>query len=136
MSTSVGRCASTSSSIEGECAVPRWVASTFISHGSSLSCTPAAARDGLALVDQGADEVAEVGRRSTSAKCASCGSPVSAATVLTVALKISFDHCAGRRSSNASAFRPELAISSATARASSGVVPRAGPIHVAVSRTY
>ena len=31
---------------------------------------------------------------------------MSAATAFTVALKISFDHCAGRRSSNASAFRP------------------------------
>ena len=30
--------------------------------------------------------------RATAAKCGSCGSPVSAATVFTVALKISFDH--------------------------------------------
>ena len=32
---------------------------------------------------------------------------MSAATELTVALKISFDHCAGRRSGSASAFRPD-----------------------------
>ena len=56
--------------------------------------------------------------------------------MLTVALKISFDHCAGRRSSNASAFSPDATISSATACASAGVVPRAGPIQVAVSSTY
>ena len=68
----------------------------------------------LALVDERVDEVAEVGRRSSAAKWKSCGSPVSAATALTVALKISFDHCAGRRSSNASAFRPDETISSAT----------------------
>ena len=48
---------------------------------------------------------------SSAAKCGSCGRPVSAATVLTVALKISFDHCAGRRSSNASAFSPDATIS-------------------------
>ena len=36
----------------------------------------------------------------------SCGRPVSAATELTVALKISFDHCAGSRSGSASTCRP------------------------------
>ena len=55
--------------------------------------------------------MAEVGGRSSAAKCGSCGSPVSAATAFTVALKISFDHCAGRRSGNARAFRPERSIS-------------------------
>ena len=61
------------------------------------------------------DEMAEVaGSRSSAAKCASCGSPVSAATALTVALKISFDHCAGRRSGNARAFRPARSISAAS----------------------
>ena len=43
---------------------------------------------------------------SSAAKCGSCGRPVSAATELTVALKISFDHCAGRRSANTSAPGP------------------------------
>ena len=47
---------------------------------------------------------------------------MSAATPFTVALKTSFDHCAGRRSWNASAFRPALTISSATRRASASVV--------------
>ena len=56
---------------------------------------------------------------------------MSAATPFTVALKTSFDHCAGRRSWNASAFRPALSMSSATRRASASVVPRNGPIHVA-----
>ena len=73
---------------------------------------------------------------SPSAKWKSCGSPVSAATVFTVALKMSFDHWAGRRSGNASAFRPAERMSSATASASASVVPRYGPIHVAVSSTY
>src|SRR5206468_7054556 len=41
-SISVGRRACTSSSIDGKCALPRFVASTFISHGSSRSSTPAA----------------------------------------------------------------------------------------------
>ncbi len=61
---------------------------------------------------------------------------MSAATPFTVALKISFDHCAGRRSANAAAFRPDETIRSATARASASVVPRFGPIHVSVSSTY
>ena len=56
--------------------------------------------------------------------------------MLTVALKISFDHCAGRRSSNACAFSPDDSTSAATVRASAGVVPRDGPTHVAVSSTY
>jgi len=38
---------------------------------------------------------------------------VSAATPLTVALKMSFDHCAGRRSGSASAFSPAATIVSA-----------------------
>ena len=71
-----------------------------------------------------------------AAKWKSCGRPVSAATALTVALKISFDHCAGRRSSNASAFSPAERINSATDSASAGVVSRYGPIQVAVSSTY
>ena len=95
-------------------------------------------RDGFALVHQVAERDAR-GRpgASSAAKCGSCGSPVSAATVLTVALKISFDHCAGRRSSNASAFSPEDDDQLGDARRRPrGVVPRAGPIHVAVSSTY
>ena len=53
-------------------------------------------RDRLALVDERVHEVAEIGRaRRSAAKWGSWGSPVSAATALTVALKISFDHCAG-----------------------------------------
>ena len=55
---------------------------------------------------------------------------------LTVALKISFDHCAGRRSSNASAFRPERDDQIGDGSRSSGVVSRYGPIQVAVSRMY
>ncbi|MGZ4307990.1 MAG: hypothetical protein ACXVRG_01410 [Gaiellaceae bacterium] len=43
---------------------------------------------------------------------------------MTVALKISFDHWAGRRSGKARAFRPEPTIRAATASASSyGVSP-------------
>jgi len=50
-------------------------------------------------------------------------------------LKMSFDHCAGRRSSNASAFRPDDAIRAATARASAGVGRRGEPAeHVARAR--
>ena len=43
--------------------------------------------------------MAETGERfDSSAKCGECGSPVSADTPLTEALKINFDHCAGRAS--------------------------------------
>ena len=56
--------------------------------------------------------------------------------MFTVELKISFDHCAGRRSSNARAFSSDAtsspAISSTTAY---GVSPY-GPSHVSVSRMY
>ena len=61
---------------------------------------------------------------------------MSAATPFTVALKISFDHCAGRRSGSTSAFSPERTISSpASCTSSTGVTPW-GPSHVSVSRMY
>ena len=93
--------------------------------------------DRLALVDERVHEVAEVARLVELRRSGGRGGrPVSAATAFTVALKISFDHCAGRRSSNASAFSPDDSISAATR---ARVVRRRaadGPIHVAVSRTY
>ena len=66
---------------------------------------------------------------SRAAKWASCGRPVSAATELTVALKISFDHCAGLRSGSASAFRPARTSSVAVSptRSKRGVLVRAEP---------
>jgi len=53
-------------------------------------------------------------------------------------MKISFDHCAGRASSSATAFRPEEVMSSAASFTSAkGVlVGSNGPIHVAVSSSY
>ena len=76
--------------------------------------------DALALVDQVADEV-DRGRRGAPWRRSAplCGSPVSAATALTVALKISFDHCAGRRSGSAFAFRPARSSSAAISVTSS-----------------
>ena len=76
---------------------------------------PGGGGDRLALVDEGVDEMAEVGWLAPRPRsAASCGSPVSAATAFTVALKISFDHWAGRRSGKARAFRPERSISAAS----------------------
>ena len=49
---------------------------------------------------------------------------MSAATAFTVALKISFDHCAGRRSANASAFSPDERIRSAISSQRANVVSR------------
>ena len=78
----------------------------------------------------------EVGGCLLTRECASCGSPVSAATAFTVALKISFDQRAGRRSGNVSAFRPEPRTSSPISSTRSNGVSSYGPIHVAVSRMY
>ena len=83
----------------------------------------------LPLVHQVADEMAEVGRlRPAAANAPTCGRSVSAATVFTVALKISFDHCAGRRSGKARARSPEATSSASTSCACSYVaVPANGP---------
>ena len=49
---------------------------------------------------------------------------------------MSFDHCAGRRSGSASAFRPDSTIVSAISRTRSNGVSSYGPSHVSVSRMY
>ena len=64
------------------------------------------------------------------------GGPVSAATELTVALKMSFDHCAGRRSRSASTFSPAARIRAAASSTLSYGVSSYGPSHVSVSRMY
>ena len=80
---------------------------TFISHGSSWSSTPGGGGNRLALVHQVADEAGRGRCRRRRRRTRSrAGRSVSAATVFTVALKISFDHCAGRRSGKARACRP------------------------------
>src|SRR5581483_10586589 len=75
---------------------------------------------------------------SSSAKCGECGNPVSAETPFTEELKISFDHCAGRASCNASALSPPAAIRSAASfTIAYGVsLGSNGPIQVAVSSSY
>ena len=105
-SISVGRCASTSSSIDGRVRV----AALGREHVHLPRVLPELDAGGAARrpCPRRRGRARGRGRRAAlSAKWKSCGSPVSAATALTVALKISFDHCAGRRSSNASAFRPD-----------------------------
>ena len=138
-STSVGRRARRPRASRESGALPRFVARTFISQGSSCKLDPGRRGDALAFVDEAVHQMAEVPSSPSAAKCWSCGSPVSAATPLTVALKISFDHCAGSRSGSASAFRPASTSSAAifwtrskasrrTARARSacrGCTPRA-----------
>ena len=76
--------------------------------------------------------------RSSRAKSATCGSPVTAATLLTAELKISFDHWAGSRSGIGSASSPLDARSAASScTLAYGVAVRAhGPIQVAVSSSY
>ena len=62
---------------------------------------------------------------------------MSAATVFTVALKISFDHWAGRRSGKARARSPDSTSSASISCACSNVVvPANGPSHVSVSSSY
>ena len=73
---------------------------------------------------------------ASCAKWKSCGNPVSAATPFTVALKISFDHCAGRRSGSTSTFKPDRAINPPASCASANGVSPYGPSHVSVSRMY
>ena len=74
---------------------------------------------------------------STRAKAETCGRSVSAATVFTVALKISFDHCAGRRSGKARARSPDSTRSASISCARSYVaVSENGPSHVSVSSSY
>ena len=89
-----------------ECALPRLVASTFISQGL-VQLDPRRGATALPSSMSAWTRWPRSDVRSSAAKCGSCGSPVSAATAFTVALKISFDHCAGLRSGNARAFRPE-----------------------------
>ena len=71
----------------------------------------------------------------TAANAATWGRFVTAATVLTVALKISFDHCAGRRSGNARAWRPD-SCSSRSIPCTVSKDDRYGPIQVSVSSSY
>ena len=61
---------------------------------------------------------------------------MSAAVGLTAALKMSFDHCAGRRSGSASAFSPDATIVSAMSCTTANGVSSYGPSQVSVSRMY
>ena len=95
--------------------------------------------DVFAFVDQRVEQVAQVGEFVLRARNArQCGSSVSAATELTEALKISFDHCAGLASSRATALRPEATIQSAAVFTSENgvLVGSNGPSQVAVSSSY
>ena len=85
----------------------------FISHGSSWSFIPAAFATCFPSSINSCNRCPRPENCDSSAKCGECGNPVSADTPLTDALKISFDHWAGRASCSASAFRPPALIKSA-----------------------
>src|SRR5271169_5823921 len=74
----------------------------------------------------------------SSAKCGECGRPVSAETLFTEELKISFDHCAGLASASASALSPDATIKSAKSSTTSKGAPVGsnGPTQVGVSSSY
>ena len=82
-------------------------------------------RNRLPLVDQRVHEAARESPARPPARSGSrAASPVSAATPFTVALKISFDHCAGRRSGSTSTFSPDRAINSPACSAARPARPR------------
>ena len=120
----------------GDARSPVSCACTFISQGSSCSPIPVPAATALPSFIIARTSRPRSVYSSSAAKWKSCGSSVRAATPLTVALKISFDHCAGRRSENASAFRPDDSMSRDTSSTSSSGVSSYGPSQVGVSSTY
>ena len=115
---------------------PRLVASTFISHGSSWSSMLAAAATALPSSTRPCTRCPRSVGPSSSAKWKSCDSPVSAATGLTAALKMSSTTA---RVGGPAGLPPSGPTRRSCRRCPARVwndVSSYGPSHVSVSRMY